>query len=381
MARKGKLLDQILVSNMARARKDIRQWRLALQAAENVDRPNRTLLYNLYAELVLDADWIKESGNRAADLKSCKFNVVDADGEIDVEKTKLLKKPWFYKLIDTYMDTIHWGHSVLQIGDLVEGEIDKVTLINRWHIIPEKGLFVKKKGDDKGIYYREDESYFNWLIEIGETHDLGVLNACAPYILYQRFALSAWSEYCEIFAMPLRIGRTNTKDIESLSRMENMLVNMATASYGIIDDNEQIEFVESNGGKGEVYENLMKVCNAKISKIIMGAVKGEDSKNGSRSKEEVSEKTTEKKSAADKEAFESFVTFTLFPKLVTHGYPFAEGDAFEFETPKDLKQLWTVTQGLLPYYDVEEDFIKNTFNIPVTKKKVNQLNTDPDFFS
>jgi phage gp29-like protein len=382
MARAGKLIDQVIASNIARSRKDIAQWRAALTAAENVERPNRTLLYNLYNELILDADWIKEAGNRASDLKSTKFNLVDASGKIDEEKTKLLKKPWVYDLIDYYMETIHWGHSLLQIGDIVDNEINDITLINRYHIKPEKGLFIVKQGDEKGVLYRQDESVFNWLIEIGRSKDLGILNACAPHILYSRFAQSAWSEYCEIFGMPLRIGKTNTKDDESLQRMEQMLINMATASYGILDESEEIEFVQSNGGKGEVYDNLMKVCTAKIAKIISGAVKGEDSANGSRSKEEVSAETTDKRSSSDKEAFESYMTFKLFPKLIKLGYPL-EGYELKFEEKKDLKSLWDITKGLLEHYKVPTDFITTTFGVPVEElptPKNPKLGGGADFF-
>ena len=88
-------------------------------------------------------------------------------------------------------------------------------------------------------------------------------------------------------------------------------------------------------------------------------------------------------SAADKQWFEGFVNFTLLPKLVELGYP-VDGLEFKFSKNKDVKGLWTITQGLLNHYDVPEEYIEETFGVPVTKKTTppaGNLNTDPDFFS
>lgn len=383
--RPNKLLDKLIASNTARARKDIQSWRTAMQQAEKVENPNRNMLYNLYDELVLDGHLFSLMRKSKLAVSGAEFSVVNSkDNKIDIEKTMLFKKPWFHQFTKIAMDTIFWGHSVIQIEDLVDGEIKDITLIKRRHIAPEKGLFKIRQNEEKGVLYREDAKYFDWLLEVGEKYDLGLLNKCAPYILYKRFATAAWSEYCEIFGMPIRIAKTNVKDNDSLNRMENMMIQMGSAAYAIIDEGETIEFIETTSGKGEVYENLIKMCNAEISKLIAGAVTGEDSKNGSRSKEEVGERTSDLITTANKQAFESYVNFVLIPKLIIHGYKL-DGFTFKFEQAKDTKTLWNMTKEMLPYYDVEDDFITETFGVPVKKKEVVQQPNKPnlsgtDFF-
>jgi len=367
--RPNKLLDKLIVSNTSRARKDINNWRVALQQAENVDNPKRVLLYSLYDELVIDANLSAEIQKRILAVRGNQFSVFNIkDGSTDNEKTALLTKPWFYNFIELAMESIFWGHSLIQIGDLIEGEISNVQLVNRKHVIPEKGLFIYRQNDEKGVFYREDKQYVNWLLEVGEKKDLGLLNKTSPHVLYKRFANSAWSEYCEIFGMPLRYGKTNVKDTESLNRMENMMINMGAAAYAVIDEDEEINFVQAQGGKGEVYDNLINRANSEISKLINGAVIGEASSGGSRSKEEVGERTGNMITEADKQFLEGYINETLIPRLILLGYPF-NGFAFRFEKSKDIKSLWEITQGLLTHYDVDEDFITKTFGIPVSKKK------------
>lgn len=386
--RPNKLVDKIIATNRARARKDIKQWRTALQQAENTENPRRTLLYNLYDELVLDAHLSAEIQKRVLAVTGSKFAVYNEDtGDEDQDKTDLFERPWFNKLLMLAMDSRFWGHSLAQVYMNETGEeIEDLQLILRPHVIPEKGMFIPRISDQKGILYREDKQYHNWLLEIGENDDLGLLNKAAPHVLYKRFAQGAWSEFCEVFGMPLRYAKTNVKDTESLNRMEQMMINMGTASYAVIDDDEEINFVETAKSNGEVYQGLMNKSNNEISKLINGAVIGEDSKNGSRSKEEVGERTLNMISEADKQWLEGYINYTLIPRLIFYGYPL-EGFKFRFEQSKNIKELWTMAQGIMNHYDVDEEWISQTFGIPVTGKKMNptpqptKLNEDGDFFA
>lgn len=385
--RPNKLVDRLIATQTARARKDIKAWRGALQQAENVENPKRNLLYNLYNELILDAHLYANLQRRIANIKGCDYALKShQNNEVNSDATMQIKTPWFYNFLNLAMESLFFGHSLIQIGDLNEnGEIADLVLVKRKHVRPELGLFVFGENDDKGIYYREDESIYNWLIEVGEPTNLGLLNHCTPHILYKRFAQAAWSEYCEIFGMPLRYGKTNVKDLESLNRMEDMMINMGLAAYAVIDNDEEIHFVESSGGKGEVYDGLINKSNGEISKLINGAVIGEDSQGGSRSKEEVGERLGDDITESDKQFIEHFVNFNLLPKLIKIGYKF-EGLYFEFEKSKDIGKLWTITSGLLQYKDVENDFITETFGIPVKDKPTpslpqnNDLKADDVFF-
>ncbi len=131
MARPDKLLDKLIASNRSRARKDISNWRVALQQAENVETPKRSLLYSLYDELILDAHLSAEFQKRVLAIRGSQFSIYNqTDGVVDNEKTDLLSKPWFFELLDLSMQSIFWGHSLVQIGEVIDGEISNVFIFS-----------------------------------------------------------------------------------------------------------------------------------------------------------------------------------------------------------------------------------------------------------
>lgn len=371
--RPNKVLDTIIRANNRKAKRDIQQWRSALNSAENVEEPKRLRIYNIYDEILLDAHLTSEIEKRKNALIGASFELYDADGNPMAEETEMLRKSWFVKFLIYAFESKLWGHSLLEVKELTaEGRIADIELIPRRHVVPEFQEILKQQTDDRGFNYRNDESLYRWLFEIGDREDLGILNKCVPHVLYKRFAQGAWSEFCEIFGMPVRYAKTNSKDPESLNRLENMLISMATASYAVIDVEEELEFIETMKSDGEVYNGLVKLSAQEISKIINGAVIGENSSEGSRSKEEVGLMISEKIWNGDKSWMEAYINETLLPKLVNFGYPF-EGLHFEFSREKDLKSEWDIVDGILNHYDVDPDYITETFGIPVIGLKNNGL--------
>lgn len=367
--RPDKVVGTLKRASIARTRKDINQWRTALQQAENVENPKRLLLYNLYDEVTLDAHLTNEIEKRKLSITGADFVLYDQNGEPKNDETVLLKKAWFYQLVEYAMDSRFWGHSLVEATKIDgDGKIAEVALVPRRHVIPEKGLVTVNQGDEKGTPFRENPKYTPWLFEFGKHDDLGLINKCVPHVLFKRFAQSAWSEYCEIFGMPARVAKTNTVDTKNLNRLEEMMENMGTAAWAIIHNDESIEWLETTNADGAVYKGLMELSAAEISKAINGSVIGEASQGGSRSKEEVGLKIQDKISMGDMRWLEGIINEMVLPKLAALGYP-VEGLTFEFIREKDLKSQWDIVGGILTHFDVEEEYIIDTFGVPVTGKK------------
>lgn len=370
--RPNRLTEKMFIAaQQQRGRQLIDDWIKALRAAENPEKPNRELLYKLFHNLLSDADLTTEwETRRKLRFKSTEFTLNDADNNPVDEATKLLQTKWFTEMMAHALDSVLFGHSLLDVKSLTpEGMIRNISLLPRRHVIPEKGLWIEKIGDEKGILYREDPAYATWLFEFGDPKDLGLLSKAAPYILFQRFALSAWSEYGEKFVMPLRVAKTNTKDTESLNRLDSMLLDMATASYAILDKDETIEFVKDSSTDGSsVYEKLMNMCAAKISKLFNGSVIGEATQGGSRSKEEVGQDIQDLVTVGDLQWWEGIMNQEIIPRLTMMGYPF-DGLTFKFSRTEDLQALWKIYDGILKYYEIPEEHITDKFNVPVTKRE------------
>jgi len=370
--RPNRLVSRIIRSTNARSKKDIQQWRVALQQAENIATPKRTLLYNIYNEISLDAHLSAEIERRLNAVLSSQFELFDTEGSPLPEASALLRKKWLRKFIQYSWESILWGNSLIEIDSLTpEGLIADVRLINRWHVRPETGIVVVNQADDKGIDYREDKKYAPWLFEVGDIDNLGLLNKCIPHVIFKRFAQSAYSEYCEVLGIPPRVLKTKSFDTEHLNRSEDMLANMSTNSYAVIGEDEEITFVNPGASDGTIFTNLFRISSNEISKLIGGAIVGEDSQQGSRAKEQVSLELTKTTIDADKQMITGIINDYLLPRLIELGYPFADA-TFEFNQEKNLKEELDNALRIAQQFEMDQegiDYMNKTFGVPVVKQK------------
>lgn len=65
---------------------------------------------------------------------------------------------------------------------------------------------------------------------------------------------------------------------------------------------------------------------------------------------------------------ERIMTSTVLPALARQGF-IPEGLRFAYPQEEDKEALWTRTVSLLPYYNVDEEWIRNTFGVEITEAK------------
>ncbi len=359
-------VSKIVPKTISRTRADISTWKNALRAADNVENPRRARLQNLYTDILLDAHLTSQIELRMQHSLSVPF-VLKRESEIDEKNTALLKAARWKNEIDR---EILWadyrGNSLIELT--TENNTLCVTSLPRNNIIPEKGILLLSEDDTTGIDYRNCREYGTWLLEFGSRTNYGLLNKAIPHVLFKRFAQSCWSELCEIYGIPPRFIKTDTQDPEMLNRAEAMLRDMGSAAYFIIDREESFEFAKGADTNGDVYNNLISLCNSEMSLLITGAVIGQDTKNGNRSKEESSIKLLDKIVQADKKTLESYWNGTVIPALVKIGI-LPEGLTYELQQEEDIEKLWGMTREALPYMDVDPEWMKDKFGIQVTGKK------------
>jgi hypothetical protein len=366
--RPGKLFSTIVLQNMRRARYDIAQWRQALKIAENVDNPNRARLYDIYTDCGLDALLTSQLQNRKLQTLGTACEIVNEAGEPDETYTRMLQESaWFPLFVGQLLETPWWGHSLWEIfGNSFDSLA--MNLIPRKHVKPQTGEVLDHEYDTGGAPYREMREYGRYLIEAGGHDDLGLLNKAVPHILMKRFAQSCWSEFCEIFGMPMRTLKTNTGDPEMLSRAEAMMHTMGAANYSIIDDSEVMEYAEASNATGDVYKYLIALCNNEISLLVLGSILGQDTEHGTRGKEQVSLDILSYLVKADVTGVQNYINSSLFPALAASGF-IPANLSFRYRESEDLDTLWTKVKEALIHYDIPAEWIEDKFGIPVTVKE------------
>lgn len=384
-----KILYRIIQKALARTRQDIAKWRTALTQAENPERPRRQALIKLYADLVLDNHLSGIMDLRTRKSKHTSFRVLEREtGEPDWDKTDLIEKEWFYEVIEYILESIYYGHSLIELTfeppfmsqDKIKlaKTVSETTLIPRVHVIPEWGQVRINENDDNGFPYRGVPAYN--IVEAGKKNSLGLLAKAAPSVIYKKNAMAAWSEYCEIFGMPLRVGKTTSRDQAHLDKIENALRDMGSAAYALVNDTDTIEFIESTKGDAyNVYDKLIDRANSELSKLIISVTMLSDN-GSSKSQSEVHERVADDIVIADRFLLKFIINDKLFPILVANGYPF-EGMKFEWDTTQDpsLEKQWEIIEGLIKLgYEIPEEYLIETFGVPIEGRKIDNTNTKPE---
>jgi hypothetical protein len=365
---KEQKLVRIVEQMWYRSKKDINSWRYALQRAENILTPRRDALMELYDELILDLHLISLVRRTRRQVLSKKIHVWNSStGMFDDEKTKLVSKKWFRELVKHRSDTLFYGHSLCQIVGFDNSEISKIELINRKHVVPEVGGYLPNQHDYTPIEYRNDPALSKYLFEAGDDKYLGMLNACVPMILFKKNAMIAWSEFCELFGLPVRYVTTNSRDQKDITRLDKAMQEMGKAAYGIFQDGEEIKFAETTRSDAyNVFDKLADRANSEMSKAILGETMTSDvGASGSRAQAQVHQDVSDEAGEENREETIIWLNEVAKPILNIHGYGL---ENFEFRYAKETnvsKDDFEIDMGLHDRFEIDTAYFEEKYGVKI----------------
>lgn len=370
-----KIVVQLQQQTDALTRKDLGDWRQAWQLAINVDSPNRQRLYDIYRDVDIDLHLSGCIQQREGFVLARSFRIVDEHGHTDDQAAMLFDKPWFKQLLRYALDSIYWGHSLIELGNIttdINGRpaYDSVCLIPRKHVIPEYHRVITQLGQDwtTGIDYHQTP-FRDWLIEVGQPDSLGLFLKAATQTIPKKNALAFWDTFAEIFGMPMRIGHTTTRDDRELAKMEHMMADMGTEGWGIFPEGTEIEIVESNKGDAyNVYDKRIDRANSELSKLVIGqtmTIEDGSSLSQSETHLEVFENLVD----ADRDLLGDIINEQLIPRMIRHGFPL-KGRFFQWDDSVDYtpEQQRAFEEMILGHYDVDPAYFQEKYNVPATPK-------------
>ena len=346
-------------------RRDIASWRTARQEATRAENPKQHLLQVLYDEVMLDAKMASQINLRIGKSQSADWYLKNGD-QNDEQAMNLLKDTGLYdKLVKYIVESKFYNQSLVQFAFDKEGRPD-IELVPRANVSPATGLFYPDVSGNACEAYRDRPDFGKWVLEFcPDRLDLGLLNKATPYVLMKKFALSCWSELCEIYGIPPRVLKTDTQDQQMLDRAESMMQEIGSAAYFIIDTEEEFEFAQASNTNGDVYKNFIATCDEQISLLNLGAVLGQDTAHGNRSKEESSTDLMEIVVEADKRTIAYYINRAAIPAMESLGI-IPAGLRFEFAKATDTEKLWNMVYQASAYYDFDIEWLKQTFGMEIT---------------
>ena len=372
----------------ALTQKDMRSWRQAWQTAIDIENPRRGRLYDIYRDVEVDLHLGGCVDQRKGFVEKKSFKLVDAKGKQDDVATQLLEAAWFKDLIGYILDSRYWGHSLIQLGDIIttcgEMRYTGIEVVNRKHVIQEYGVIIREQGDEwkTGIPYREGPMA-DWVIEAGKTKDLGLYLKAATQTIPKKNMLAYWDQFGEIFGMPIRIAKTTARDPKDRSQIENMLSSMGAAAWGLFPDGTDIDIKETTRGDAfNVYDKRIDRANSELSKGLLNQTMTID--NGSSlSQSEVHLEVFENVVEKDADLVKDIVNDQLLPRMVKHGFP-VKGLHFEWDNSIDYtpEQQLEYEKMILDRFEVDPKYLIDKYGIPITgvKKQPEQAALARPFF-
>jgi phage gp29-like protein len=220
-----------------------------------------------------------DQAHRAADLVSeCIFGGDRADGI-----RNLSDGLW------DLSDAIGRGFALSQIVWAYTDGLWRPTELKRW---PQKECIIGDRRSrfdatdpdevriltDEAPTYGEALAPGQWILHIQKArsdalHKAALLRVVVFWQLSKRFTARDWLIFSERYGHPLRLGKyAPGSDTTERNAIRKAVSELGKSAWAIIPEGNSIEFVELKGtGTGSLpYPELVKICNAEISKAILG---------------------------------------------------------------------------------------------------------------
>lgn len=205
----------------------------------------------------------------------------------------------------------------------------------------------------------------------GHASRAGILRVVAWMYLFKNYDIKDWVSFCEVFGMPLRLGKYEVSASEDDKRqLMEAIINLGTDAAGIVPSSTMIEFIESNKTTSiELYENFARFCDEQMSKAILGQTLTSDSGGGSYAQSKTHNEVRHDLTVADAKALAGTIRRDIIRPLVEFNFgmdahvPFFGFDCREVEDQKETVQVFKTLacdMGL----KIPTGYIYKKFNIP-----------------
>lgn len=374
-----KVLVELIEQTKTLTKQDVAKWRMAWQRALSVEWPSRVELHAIYRDVEVDNHLSGVLGQIYNEVLQKAIKVVDGDTEEEIPglTAQLDDAQWFLDYCFLVLESVPWGYSLIQMGDVMQHpkgylQFADVELIDRDYVIPEHNVFIRQLGDSymNGIDYTQPPFSY-WLISAGKKKDLGLYNKVARHALAKKNMEAFWDKFGEIFGMPIRIGKTNSRNPGDRNEMASMLQKMGSAAWGLFNDDSSIEIKETTRGDAfEVYDRRIDRANSEMSKAVVNQTMTTD--NGSSKSQSETHLTVQQKVV---EYFAKLLRINindkLIPLMVIHGFKGWENAKLKYDDTVELtqEQQKAIEQMLLGEYDIKPDYFIDKYNIPIIGKK------------
>ena len=363
-----RIATKTIEQQLLRFNQEISNWKLGIDCFEDVHSPTSVELIRVYNDMVIDSHLSACMELRKAKTLSKDFKVIDENGEEITEETEILNKLWFKDMLNMALDSKFYGHSLIQLGKRIGKSFENVELVKREYVYQQKKSVRQSPYANEPKFPYNEGKFLAWLVEAGKSNDMGLLMKAAPLVIFKKTALSSWSQFTEMFGAPLRVGKTQVRDEALRDNMYNMLDQMGSNAFAVLDLEDTIEYIKDNQTDAyNVFDMLIQRVNGELSKLFLGSTMVIDD-GSSRSQAEVHEASFNAIVKADAFFIQEWVNECIIPLLNKyHGFNITGKWVYDDTEQVSRKEQFEIDLAIINTgkYNIPADYLMETYGTPL----------------
>lgn len=368
--------NDITVRSPIRQEIQINDFMSALRAAEMRVLPNRTRLFDIYSQALLDGHLYGIIEKRILGVLNQKLFYCDQDGE-EVEKMGTFCRSNELRLIKRgIMEKLFWGVTGFEF---IPGDQLRFSPIPRKHIHTKTQIISIEQNDQTfGFDYTQLANV--WII-VDDPEDVGLLKQCAINVIYKRGALADWANFIEIFGMPVRVFKYDPNDPTSEAKLTKLVEEDGNLIAMLVPNTADVEVIDGKtaNASGDLQGKFVKFCNDENSIVVLGNTETTgNSGTGSQAKSKTHSDQQKELTKADIEYLENKLNDPHFIKILeSYGLPVVEGGRFNIKSEVDIayaiQKIEIDTALSAAGLEISTDYFYDTYVIPVPKPGAKML--------
>lgn len=275
------IINNIDVRPVNRTSQDIPKWRNAIKSAE-ARAPRRLLLYDLYADVMLDGHVIAVTGKRFDAVTTANWQFVNKEGKPVDAVNEVIDTIGFDEIVTEVLNSKFWGYSILEpkFWKNSSGKWEvAANLLPRPNYRPHLGIVAYDWATDEGINIREG-IYAKTVMEVGKPTDLGLLVSAAQYAILKRGGVGDYAMFVQVFGRPILDATWDGFDEAQRVKLQESL-NIGPGGSIIRPEGTNLNILESKLTNSTIHKDFKKDMDDEISKALLGTTETTSSSNSS----------------------------------------------------------------------------------------------------
>lgn len=352
-------------------------WKTAIYSARSPLNQRWSYLQEMYERTMLNDVVYSAVDLRLKRIEREYFTLTDKNGN---DISHYLSGSWFNDFVKYTVESNFYGFTVIEITTK-DGK-PAVQLIPRAHLAPLQGG-INLTSPNSGLFIYRGTELEKVLIEVGKPADLGNLHIVTLLTIYFKHALEEWAEFISLFGKPLRIGKVFSRNEEARQKMAQNLDEMGSSAWAVIDNDEQVEFVETKRTDSfNVYDKMIARMEKAIHRILLGQTSFTEEK-AFVGAAKISQSIANDILVSDKKLIERVVNESLLPRLVAFGWKELEGASFQMDERIELTELdLKIDEFLMRNFDFENlEYFEGKYGVKLSNKKENEAKAEKNNLS